>query len=514
MKCLKNTKRAIALALMCVTALSLSACSLFEKIPDTTSTDWGIYAREVNGNRALVDDTGKQLNNYSIDKKGNVIDQGRNIIIGADNLFEFASISEIGTEDTSWFEVDLDTQIVEKPIDGNSKKTERIVEPIESNVRVKLFINPINATYKSILVDSSDPSVVEILGTDENGVKRMTFTEEDNTVQFDMVYKQEGSANITARSADGDYETNFNVLVGMKDTPVNEDDFKTSTEPTYVGPEDNDITAVSSSGTVTVAVPVISQDIETTENTPGWVNGSKVNLRDEPSTSSNVIGTYTTGKALTILGNANGWSKVQIEEQVGYVKTVYVTTTDPNPQSQDGQSQTSSNYSTTQQGVYVSNNGSSSSSSNGSNGSNNNNNVKAPIATNDGYDHGYAFSTEAAAIGNRTHEHDYKPFEYHKDEDPSKSYTIYKCSCGDFYKGDYVEPIKVDDQTHTHAYKATVVEPTCEEIGYTEHKCECGDTYKDSFVNPLGHSFETKTDEETGVQVKECTRCHARVEIQ
>ena len=44
-------------------------------------------------------------------------------------------------------------------------------------------------------------------------------------------------------------------------------------------------------------------------------------------------------------------------------------------------------------------------------------------------------------------------------------------------------------KTHTHSYKAKVVEPTCEEKGYTVHTCSCGDSYTDSEVDALGHDM-------------------------
>ena len=50
---------------------------------------------------------------------------------------------------------------------------------------------------------------------------------------------------------------------------------------------------------------------------------------------------------------------------------------------------------------------------------------------------------------------------------------------------------------HTHDYKATVTKPTCTERGYTTYTCSCGDSYKGSYVDPLGHDYKNGT----------CTRC-------
>lgn len=50
---------------------------------------------------------------------------------------------------------------------------------------------------------------------------------------------------------------------------------------------------------------------------------------------------------------------------------------------------------------------------------------------------------------------------------------------------------------HTHAYTATVTDPTCTEDGYTTHSCACGVSYTDTPVDALGHSYESKTVEVT-----------------
>ena len=67
-----------------------------------------------------------------------------------------------------------------------------------------------------------------------------------------------------------------------------------------------------------------TQEIATTTNKQGWVNGNDVNFRELPGTSSDVITGYDRGKELTILGYANGWTKVLIDGRVGYIKSEYV----------------------------------------------------------------------------------------------------------------------------------------------------------------------------------------------
>jgi uncharacterized protein YkwD len=64
--------------------------------------------------------------------------------------------------------------------------------------------------------------------------------------------------------------------------------------------------------------------ILTTVSTPGWISGNDVNFRELPGMGGEVITSYDRGKALTILGSENGWTKVQIDGIVGYVKSEYV----------------------------------------------------------------------------------------------------------------------------------------------------------------------------------------------
>ncbi len=67
-----------------------------------------------------------------------------------------------------------------------------------------------------------------------------------------------------------------------------------------------------------------TQEIATTMNKQGWVNGNDVNFREQPGTSADIIRGYDRGKELTILGISNGWTKVLIDGRVGYIKSEYV----------------------------------------------------------------------------------------------------------------------------------------------------------------------------------------------
>ena len=67
-----------------------------------------------------------------------------------------------------------------------------------------------------------------------------------------------------------------------------------------------------------------TQEIATTMNKQGWVNGNDVNFRELPGTDADIITGYDRGKELSILGYSNGWTKVLIDGRVGYIKSEYV----------------------------------------------------------------------------------------------------------------------------------------------------------------------------------------------
>ena len=87
------------------------------------------------------------------------------------------------------------------------------------------------------------------------------------------------------------------------------------------------LTLIPSPAPTPVSTPVPTPyipEITTTVSIPGWINGNEVNFRELPGMGGEIITSYNRGKALTILGTENGWSKVQIDGVTGYVKAEYI----------------------------------------------------------------------------------------------------------------------------------------------------------------------------------------------
>ncbi|MBQ9045112.1 MAG: SH3 domain-containing protein [Oscillospiraceae bacterium] len=66
-----------------------------------------------------------------------------------------------------------------------------------------------------------------------------------------------------------------------------------------------------------------------TTATTGYINGTSVRMRAGASTTSQILGTYNTGTAMTITGSSGNWYAVTYNGRNGYVCKDYMTTTQP-----------------------------------------------------------------------------------------------------------------------------------------------------------------------------------------
>ncbi|PAD70028.1 hypothetical protein CHH83_04515, partial [Bacillus sp. 7586-K] len=82
------------------------------------------------------------------------------------------------------------------------------------------------------------------------------------------------------------------------------------------------------------------------------VNSGTLNLRANSSTSSQVIMTLKNGTAVTVLSEANGWSKVKVAGKEGYVSSKYIVTNESN-NSTNTKVSTSTNTSSNTETKYV-----------------------------------------------------------------------------------------------------------------------------------------------------------------
>lgn len=79
--------------------------------------------------------------------------------------------------------------------------------------------------------------------------------------------------------------------------------------------------STSSNSTATESKPA---DNSTSTGKTGAIIGTSVRMRSGPGTSYDILGTYSNGVTLNVLGSENGWYKVSYNGKTGYIKADYV----------------------------------------------------------------------------------------------------------------------------------------------------------------------------------------------
>ena len=159
----------------------------------------------------------------------------------------------------------------------------------------------------------------------------------------------------------------------------------------------------------------------------------------------------------------------------------------------------------------------------------------------------YKIQEEIPILG---HTHNFVAKVTYKPTCKELGYTLYKCSCGDQYKDNYITMLEhsysdftlVKSPTNTeegileqtckncgeksytkihsllspHKYEELVIDPTCTEKGYTEYTCTCGDKYVDKEVAAKGHQYgewvviQQPTETTTGLKERNCIYCKVK----
>lgn len=111
------------------------------------------------------------------------------------------------------------------------------------------------------------------------------------------------------------------IVVGPTVTPTPSPVPTSVPTPTpSVKPGDDDVVVVDP----VTPTPSPSPSTEPVDSKPGYIDGDYVRFRSGPSTSYSILGTYNTGKALTITGYSGEWTACTIDGVSGYVYSQYV----------------------------------------------------------------------------------------------------------------------------------------------------------------------------------------------
>lgn len=150
------------------------------------------------------------------------------------------------------------------------------------------------------------------------------------------------------------------VACGNKETGKQSDDKKTEeTAQSEIEDDKVDIEvdeeAESTEDSTQSETPenIQSESVQSTVTKTTMYAKSNVNVRSGAGTSNSQIGSLTKGQEVTKVGEENGWSKIEFNGDIGYVKSEYLSTekVDTNTQSNQNTNNSGNNNSSTNNGT-------------------------------------------------------------------------------------------------------------------------------------------------------------------
>lgn len=309
---MKNLKKYVALLLAAAMVLALAGCGSKEVVSNARSEDAGLYISA--SGSTVVDKYNYVTANYSLDKKGNIVNANGDVAVAAENTSSYIPVEgfTVNYTNTLSFPVTL-------LVNGAGE-----VQP--ANVELKAAISPATATCKEIEVKSDNPDVVEVSNAS------YYIGAGSDSVTFSVKLKSAGTATLTVkpRSSEGAaFETTLAISAttsgsglptGISDPNGTTGDPNAPADPTASANPTASPSPSPSAGAN--AIP------EGTGQT-GYVTGDGVNFREGASTTSKVISTLAWGKQITIYSISNGWANVVVDGRAGYISASYVSYTKP-----------------------------------------------------------------------------------------------------------------------------------------------------------------------------------------
>ena len=312
---MKNIRKILALLLAAIMVLSLCACSKQqENVPDNKSESSGLYtSTDAEGNTVVVNPYNAAASNFSVDKDGNILNSKGEIFIAAENTLPYVPVTGVNAVCTKTFPVDL----------GVSAAGQAQPEGVD----IQVTIAPANATCRAIMVESDNTDVAQVAIAGYN----IAPGSDSVTVKVTMVGA--GTANIRIKSSAAEGEE----LAATIPVSVTVNGSAQPSDPGTPAEPETPANGADTPGTGTAGAPGTTGTPGTagttnlgTGRTGYIVADSGLNMRENPSTSSNVITAIAYGTAVTIYGDAeNGWYRVSYGGQTGYISASYVSFTVP-----------------------------------------------------------------------------------------------------------------------------------------------------------------------------------------
>ena len=127
-------------------------------LPTATSSDVELYSvNENSGASYVVNKYGELASDYKVDENGNIVKKDGTIIVAAPNVEEFEAISSLSFAKNE-YNVTLDARDV--PVDNDPNITRTIQYAVSQ--QIKLNVRSATATNQVIIIESTNPDVVEI----------------------------------------------------------------------------------------------------------------------------------------------------------------------------------------------------------------------------------------------------------------------------------------------------------------------------------------------------------------
>ena len=305
---MKNARKLIALLLAAVMVFALAACGTKETVPDSTSENVGLFI-SADGS-AVVDRSNTVTSNYTVDKKGNIVNINGNTIVKAANTSVYVPVTGLTVTGAEGLTFPLVLPV------GNTGA----LQPVTIDLRATLA--PLTATCKQINVVSDNPNVAEV----QNSANTIGLGSDSVTVSVTL--KAAGSANLIFESPTVEGR-NFTVTIAVSAVAGEGAGFPVvNPDGTVTNPTDPTNPAATANPNATAdpnASPNASPDASPSgTGRTGYVTGDGVNFRESASTNGKVIDTLSRGTQITIYNITNGWAQVTYGNRTGYISSTYV----------------------------------------------------------------------------------------------------------------------------------------------------------------------------------------------
>ncbi|WP_338470731.1 SH3 domain-containing protein [Niallia sp. XMNu-256] len=218
-----------------------------------------------------------------------------------------------------------------KPEEVPNKPAQDIVKYVDVDQGVNLNMRNRPTTNASVMVKLARGIEVKVLSEENGWTKIIAYGQEGYVSSEYLSNAKPGSTKETeAPTTNSPTDQNSTNQEGFEADPIAPNHSEPTSEPDLTVPNE------SESGSEVEVGDETQEETDTTSiqyvDVPsGW----NLNLREGPSTSTNILTKLVAGTAVTVLSVENGWARVTANGKTGYVGTQYLTSKPANLPSQN-----------------------------------------------------------------------------------------------------------------------------------------------------------------------------------